>query len=346
MKLIRSAVAVAAAILCGSAASAAILANPTITLSAPAFNASFAATNVFDDREVEYASLSRGFGPSLSTTQGTFLEFDFGGTVSIDRFVNVTRRNNVDVINTQRLIFSNDPIFDGSDAFVDLSPVGQNGNGFIKSFATQTARYVRWEVLDGALNGTGQNANNFGSVEMRFLSPSAGLVQLAPVAFNGATPFSPSFALANAVNGDAGRSGAVGIEYASQSLGANMFVDFDMGSVKPIAGFDFYDRFGAPANLGFALVDRVNSFDLIFSNDPTFSSVIATRSFTPGSWGYSDQFAPINAQYVRFDATSTANSNSNSGMQDITFYAAVPEPASGVLVISGVFLCAKRRRFA
>ena len=343
MKLIHLAVAVAAAMLCSSAASAAILANPTITLAAPPFSASFVPANVFDDRDVEYASLSRGFGPSLSTTQATFLEFDFGGTVSIDRFVNVTRRNTVDVINTQRLIFSNDPIFDGSDAFVDLSPVGQNGNGFIKSFATQTARYVRWEVLDGALNGAGQNANNFGSVEMRFLAPSTGLVQLAPTVIGGATPFNGSFALANAVNGDAGRSGAAGIEYASLSLGPDMFVDFDMGSVKPIAGFDFYDRFGAPPGLGFALVDRVNSFDLIFSNDPTFSTVIATRSFTPGSWGYSDQFAPINAQYVRFDATSTANFNSNSGIQEITFYA-VPEPATGLLVLCGAAAAFRRRR--
>jgi hypothetical protein len=339
MKTIRS--AWAAAVLGCATASAAILGNPVITQSAPAFSGSYLATNVFDDRETDYASQSRGFGPSLSTTQGTFLEFDFGSAVTINRFVNVTRRNDVDVIFTERLIFSNDPVFDLSDPFVDLSPVGQNGNGFIKSFSAQTARFVRWEVRDGALNPGGFNANNFGSVEMRFLSPTAGLVPLSTSVIGGAQPFDGTFALANAANGDAGRAGSAGIEYASASLGPNMFVDFDMGSVKPIGGFDFYDRFGVDPSL--ALVDRVNSFDLIFSNDSTFGSVIATRSFTPGSWGYSQQFAPVNARYVRFDATSTANGTSNSGIQEMTFYAA-PEPGTGALLICGALVCAKRRR--
>ena len=334
----------AAVILSGVAATqAAILDNPLITLSAPAFNASFGAPNIFDSSDVEYASQSRGFGPSLSTTQGTFIEFDFGQMVTIDRFVNVTRRNNVDVIFTERLIFSNDPVFDLGDPFLDLSPVGSNGNGFIKSFAPRTARYVRWEVLDGALNGGGQNANNFGSVEMRFLRPSAGLVQLAPTVIGGAQPFSATFDLPFASNGDAGRTGGVGstgIEYASLSLGPNMFVDFDMGAIQPIAGFDFYDRFGSVTG---NLVDRVNSFDLIFSNDPSFSSVISTLSFTPGPWGYHQQFDPVTARYVRFDATSTANPNSNSGIQDITFYT-VPEPATGFLLLGGMLACVKRRR--
>jgi hypothetical protein len=344
MKNIRS--AVAAAVLYGTTASAAILSNPVITQSAPAFSGEYLPTNVFNDREGEYASQSRGFGPSLSTTEGTFLEFDFGNAVTIDRFVNVTRRNTVDVIFTERLIFSNDPIFDLADPFIDLSPVGQNGNGFIKSFSAQTARYARWEVRDGALNLGGQNANNFGSVEMRFLGPSPGLVQVPATVIGGAQAFNATYALPNAANGDTGRSGGNDIEYASASLGPDMFVDFDMGSVQPIAGFDFYDRFGAPDFLGFALVDRVNTFDLIFSNDPTFSSVIATRSFTPGSWGYSEEFAPIEARYARFDATSTASATSNSGMQDITFYAAVPEPATGILMLCGALLCARRRRMA
>jgi hypothetical protein len=324
----------------GMAAQAAIIANPTITLAAPAFNANFAATNVFDGTDVEYASASQGYGPSYSTSQGTFLHFDFGQVVTIDRFINATRRNAVDVIFTERLIFSDDPVFDASDPFVDLSPAGSDGQGFIKSFAPRSARYARWEVLDGALNPGGFNANNFGSQEMRFLSPSP-LVQLAPTVLRGAQEFNGTFALANAANGDAGRTGAAssGIEYASASLGADMFVDFDMGAVVPIAGFDFYDRFGGN------LVDRVNTFDLIFSNDPTFSSIIATQSFTPGPWGYSQQFAPVDARYVRFDATNTAAPNSNSGIQEITFYG-VPEPATGLLFACGAAACLKRRRHA
>jgi hypothetical protein len=322
----------------------AILANPIITLNSPGFNADFGPANVFDSRDVEYASQGRGFGASLSTTEGTFLEFDFGQSATIDRFVNVTRRNAVDVIITERLIFSSDPVFDVNDPFVDLTPAGSNGNGFIKSFDARTARYVRWEVLDGALTPGGQNANNFGSAEMRFLGPSTGLFQLAPTVIGGATAFNGAFALENAANGDAGRSGAVGIEYASLSLGPDMFVDFDMGSVQPIAGFDFYDRFGSVAAQGFALVDRVNSFDLLFSNDPTFTTGVTTRSFIPGEWGHSEQFDPVNARYVRFDATSTANANSNSGIQDITFYGAIPEPTAGLMLLCGAAFCLRRHR--
>jgi hypothetical protein len=342
MKSTRLALALAAAC-CATAARAAILSNPAITLAAPAFSANFSATNVFDGKDVEYASASQGFGPTLSTVQGTFLQFDFGQMVAIDRFINATRRNAVDVIFTERLIFSSDPAFDASDPFVDLSPAGSNGQGFIKSFATQTARYVRWEVLDGAVKAGGVNTMNFGSQEMRFLSPSAGLIRLAPTVIGGAQEFGAPYVLANAVNGDAGRTGAAGapgssgIEYASASLGPNMFVDFDMGAVSAIAGFDFYDRFGGN------LADRVNSFDLIFSNDPTFSSVIATQSFTPGPWGYNQQFAPVAARYVRFDATSTANPTSNSGIQEITFYA-VPEPATGLLFFCGAAAALRRRR--
>jgi hypothetical protein len=288
---------------------------------------------------VEYASQSQGFGPTLSTTQGTFLEFDFGSAVTIDRFIDVTRRNTVDVVITERLIFSNDPIFDSSDPVQDFTPAGSNGNGFIKSFAPRTARYVRWEVLNGSLNGAANN-RNFGSVEMRFLNPSTGSVQLTPTVIGGATPFDGTFALANAVNGDAGRSGAAGIEYASLGMGANMFVDFDMGSTQPINGFDFYDRFAAVTG---NLVDRINSFDLLFSNDPTFASGVTTRSFTPGDWGFGQQFAPVNARYVRFDATSVAGPTNNSGIQEITFYAA-PEPTAGWMLMCGAAVFVRRRR--
>jgi hypothetical protein len=119
-----------------------------------------------------------------------------------------------------------------------------------------------------------------------------------------------------------------------------MFVDFDMGSEQPIAGFDFYDRFGS---IGGNLVDRVNSFDLLFSNDPTFSSGVTTLQFTPGAWGYHESFLPVMARYVRLDATSVAGANANTGIQEVTFYAA-PEPSTGLLFLCGSLACLKRRR--
>jgi len=132
----------------------------------------------------------------------------------------------------------------------------------------------------------------------------------------GATPFSNDYAWDNAADGDAGRS--AGSEYASQGLGEEMFVEFDLGTPKPIVGFDFFDRLAA--------VDRTTAFDLLFSDDPTFSTGVTTLSFTPGAnvWPYRRTFAPVTARYIRFDATLTAGAANNSGIQEVLFYSSEP----------------------
>jgi MYXO-CTERM domain-containing protein len=157
-----------------------------------------------------------------------------------------------------------------------------------------------------------------------------------------ANPFGANFNAANAANGVAGRSIGPGVEYASNT-GTNMFVDFDMGAIQPITGFDFFDRIAA--------VDRIGSFDLIFSNDSSFGSSVATRSYTKGTggvsgtgpWTLSDSFAPISARYVRFDSTSAAAGGGNLGINDMIFYA-VPEPASAAMAgLAGLALLRRRR---
>jgi hypothetical protein len=152
----------------------------------------------------------------------------------------------------------------------------------------------------------------------------------------GAPAFNANYALANAANNNAGRDGS-GNEYAINgglTGPTNMFVDFDFGAITPVTGFDFFDRMAA--------LDRNTGFDLIYSNDPSFSSVVATQSYAPGpDWGFSQTFAPVNARYVRFDSTA---SNSNPGMSEMIFYA-VPEPSSALLTgIAGLFLTTARRR--
>src|SRR5678815_892812 len=67
------------------------LANPTITASARPFNASFGAANVFDTGTAEYASLTQGAVSVPFTTDpnnGTWIQFDFGSTVTFDTFIN------------------------------------------------------------------------------------------------------------------------------------------------------------------------------------------------------------------------------------------------------------------
>lgn len=298
----------AAALLLAAAAPAAVLPNPTITSSATPFSAAFPASNVFDGSMNEYASATRGAGAAFSTSAGTWIQFDFGAPVTTDRFIMVARANAADIIGTSRLVFSNDAVFDATDTIHSFNPSGSNASGIVQTFPSTTARYVRWEVA----TSTG-SSQNLGSAEIRFLNTSAGKAVLPATVIGSATPFNASYAAANAVNGNAGRG--TGLEYACLSLGAGMYVDFDFGTSQPISGFDFFDRIPT--------VDRTSAFNLIFSSDAVFGNAgDVTLSFTSGQtgWGFAREFSPVNARYVRFDATTTNSASNNSGIQEIVFY--------------------------
>ena len=305
-------------------AQAAILANPTVTTSATPFSGAYVAGNLFDgNRDSEYASQGQG--------ANTFVDLDFGSSVTMDRFFMITRRNTVDVVGEANLILSNNADFSSPVATVVANPSGQNGAGLIFSFASTTARYARWDVITSA--GTSQN---LGGIEMRFLNSPAGSAVAPASVINGAAAFNGNYALGNAANNNAGRDGT-GNEYAINGgiTGPNnMFVDFDFGDVKLISGFDFFDRMAA--------LDRTTGFDLIFSNVSDFSSSVATQSYTPGAdWGYSQTFSPVAARYARLDAT---NAVGNPGMAEMIFYA-VPETSSALLAgLAGMLTVMRRRR--
>jgi hypothetical protein len=325
---------------------AVVLPNPTITAAADPFSPVYVAANVFDSQRNEFATSGNGAGTSLSNdpNNGTWIEFDFGAPVSIDRFMTISRQNNVDVVGLSRLIFSSDATFDGSDAVVTINPTGLNGSGPIHSFAPQTARYVRWEV------GTSDAASqNLGSQEMRFLStPPQAAIIAGPAVINSAPAFNATtYAAINASNGDAGRDGPNPREYASAGQGANMFIDFDLGASHPVIGFDLFDRLSE--------LEDVSGFDLIFSDDPGFGTIIATKSYAhPLGDGYTttDLFAtPVTARYVRLDATFIDGVGMNTGVSEMIFYSqVVPEPASSTIAAVAVFglaairFMARRRR--
>jgi len=311
-----------------------ILANPVVSTAATPFNGNFAADNVFDSIAEspaggEYASQGQG--------ANTFIEFNFGAQVSVDGFVNVTRGNNVDVIGDSRLIFDTDGI-PGFNAATDTvrtfnaANTGANGMGFINRFTGVTAQLARWEVTSLGAGGV-----NIGAMEMRFLGSAPGNIIVGGVtAYNGAQPFSPNFDWPFAANGIAGRELNAGVGYASASLGTGAFVDFDMGGIQPLSGFDWFDRMHQ--------ADRVGGFDLIFSNDPTFATNVGTRSYTGNTnFSLSDTFAPINARYVRYDVTALGAAGTNTGVSDIVFYM-VPEPAAAALFsLAGLALTRRRR---
>jgi MYXO-CTERM domain-containing protein len=310
------------------------LPNPGITASADPFSPQYVADNVFDSAAAEFATSGNAAGTPFSTdpNDGTWINFDFGDTVTFDTFIQRTRVNNVDVVGRSRLVVSDDETFDATDRIVEFNPSGQNGAGLVQRFSPQTGRYVRWEVLTSA--GT---SPNLGAKQMFFLNTPKGLAPLAnPTAYNGFTPFNGNYAWQNAANGNAGRDGTVN-EYASQGGRERTFIDFDFGSAKPIAGFDFFNR----------EQDVIIGYDMLFSDTPDFSSA-ATQTLSFVASGNANQvneelFDPITARYVRLQATSSIGSP-NTGVSEIIFYTPVPEPgALGVMAVGALGMLRRRR---
>ena len=143
------------------------------------------------------------------------------------------------------------------------------------------------------------------------------------------------------IDGDIGRTtgaGASGPEYASASLGADTFVDFDLGVVRPVGGFDFFDR---PAD-----EDRVTGFDIILSQNATFGDGDdIVKSYTNSNMAMGDVFgAAVSARYIRFDVTSNLGGPSaNTGISEIVFYQ-VPEPAGLASLALGISVVLTRGR--
>jgi hypothetical protein len=288
--------------------------NPLITGSATAYDPNYTAVNVFDTGAAEYATRSQGAVSTPFTTNpndGTWVQFDFATTVTLNQFVMVTRANAADIIGTSRLIVSPDSVFDNSDTIFTFNNTGFNQSGVIQNLNPVSGRYARWEVLSSI-----GSSPNLGARQMYFLNIPSGHVLLpAPVAINSSPPFNASYAASLAVNGNAGDDGH---EYASAGAGANMFIDFDFGRTFPISGFDFWNR----------MFDQVTAHNLIFANTADFSSPIATLPFTAsvnGNQINSATFAPITARYVRFQATAILG-GVNTGMREIQFYTPAGQP--------------------
>ena len=288
--------------------------SPAITASATPFNGSYTATNLFTPgRSFEYATAGQGACSAPLTTDvndGTWVELDFGATVTFDRFILATRGDTADVVGANRLYIGANPVHSTNDTIFTWSSAGDNGDAPIRDLGEAVSgRYARWEVLSAP--GSSQNT---GGRHMWFLHVPAGLSPLGtPVVFNSYTPFNSTYAAQNAADGDCGND-ASGHEYASQDGTTNMFMDFDFSIPVRIAGFDYLNR----------EVDIVTSFELIFSDDPTFTSTLATNLWTAdplnGNLWSSGTFAPITARYVRFQTLSVTTGTANPGAREILFY--------------------------
>ena len=105
--------------------------------------------------------------------------------------------------------------------------------------------------------------------------------------------------------------------YASRHLGAKTFIDFDFGSPQPLAAFRHVQR---------TTHDTIAEADLLFSDKPDFSHVIAKVKVAhvdkPSATTFAS-FKPVRARYVRWQVTSVLPGRSpNVGGKSIEFFAA------------------------
>jgi hypothetical protein len=308
-------------------AGATILQAPTVTNSAAPLGPTFAAANAVDSTSAEYASQGLGLD--------TFLEFSFGSPQAFDKIVVINRNSNreSDRIGDFTLTFNGGPLTASVTRFA-----GRGTSGIHSLGGLFTATTVRLDVDD---IGDGDSDNNTGVKEVFFVRTPAGHTPIAATVIGSATPFQ-FYSASSARDGFVGGGGEDQFgpftEYVSASLGANAFVDFDLGQQTLVGGFDFFDRI--------VTFSRITGFDLIFSSDASFGEPEdVVRSYTKSAAVQSDVFAPVPARYVRFDVTSNLGGpTADTGIDEITFYQ-VPEPGALLSAMGGLgLLLAKRRR--
>ncbi|MES2707315.1 MAG: hypothetical protein V4726_12005 [Verrucomicrobiota bacterium] len=304
---------------------AAVITGVTVTESAPAHSAPYPAEKAVDGDAPDYASANLG--------ADTFLKFAFPAVQAVNRIVVINRDSGA----TQDWIGNFTLTFDGGLTVSHTRTAIRGGSAIIPLGATYNTASVR---LDVDTTGNVAAGGNTGVMEVLFLSPMTGKNAISGVTVTGsATPFSADFAAANAVDGIVGRSAGAGskLEYASAGLGLGAFVDFDLGAIQPVAGFDFFDRPAA--------ADRVSAFDLIFSLNAIFGDGDdVVRSFTHAGMASSAEFAAINARYVRYDVTAKSGAGVNTGLSEMIFHTPVPEPSAVIAGLAALTGLALRRR--
>lgn len=303
-------------------AGATVLPAPAVIDSAPPYSASYAASNSVDNTELDYASASQGVN--------TFLEYSFGAPATFDKIVVVNRNSP----GQSDLIGDFTVTFDGaSTSSVFRTP--ERGSSLIHSLGGPvTATNVR---LDVDTIGTGDAYNNTGAQEVLFVQTPAGQTPISGVTVMNSSPaFAALYAADNAVDGVVGlaTAGTDGPEYASATQGVNTFLEFDLGAVMPIGGFDLFDRIADD--------DRVTAFTLTFSEDAVFDGSDVTKSYSSSTIATSDIFAPVKAQFIRFDVDAHNPASANTGVSEITFYQ-VPEPGALGLLALAIPILARRR---
>jgi hypothetical protein len=315
--------------------------NPAITKSSNPFSSAFTASNLFNAGKGEFATAGLGACSvplTTAVTNGTWVEMDFGSNVTFDRFILATRNNASDNVGVNVLYVGTNAVHSSNDAIYTFNPGNgtaytyHNGSAPIQTIGPVTGRYVRWEC-DSQPAGV-SNTKNTGGRHMWFLSTPPNSIALgSPTVITNTSapvyttpPFNATYLASHADDGKCGND-ASGEEYAinGTTYGSNNTqIVYDFGTTNIISGFDYLNREG----------DLNIAFNLVFSDDPSFSANIATNSWTAnptnGNLWVSGGFAPVTARFVMFQATAGAPASGtavpNPGCREMIFYGPLTQP--------------------
>ena len=219
----------------------------------------------------------------------------------------------------------NNKIFATYDAGGNLTAV-TDSVGRVITILASGSRIATMTLPDGGVwyfgyDGNGQLGKIYDPLHHKPLLP--------PSIINSAQAFNADWAASFAQDGN------LSTDYASLTLGANTFVDFDFGKEVHLTDATFTDRKssgGANGSGANGPYDNVTAFNWIFSSDSTFgngndvvvpvtSSACCDTINTPLGGGNG-----INARYVRYDVTATQGAN--VGAAELSFSGT--EPGSGL----------------
>lgn len=216
----------------------------------------------------------------------------------------------------------------GNGPKLSYNNTSEIGNPVIPMTATlgRMTGMVTWEV-------TGSTDNTYvGGTDFELFGAATDYMRLAnPAILNSATPYDSDYAAAKVFDGRTHAQVSGITEYATAGAGADAYIVFDLVASGGNVGFvEIIDR----------PTDCVNGAELIFSNDPTFSS--GNTIFAYSGIGGGSVLVNVGAdtggasqRYMKWQVTDAA-AGANTGALEFAFYSAVPEPGTLVTLATGL----------
>lgn len=183
-----------------------------------------------------------------------------------------------------------------------------------------------------------------GALAFASLAVPAQAVEIVPVAASASSQFS-GFGVEFAIDQGPGSDTS---DWSSQSQGSSATLDLDLGAVYSLASAIVTDRVtSGGGNFDFhgGVTDFTTKFGLQAFTDDTFTTTLSSvlvfdhmtpvNPTTPSDFRFTAALNGLTARYIRYSVLANNQGNNNTGLSDIRFLTAVPEPATWALMIFG-----------